>query len=62
MSVAIENLNTSREINNVEIVVPVDGGCPGFNEIAWLDAMMAPDNLRLAASASATSEYQPEER
>src|SRR5437773_8357917 len=46
MAVAVEHLNASGEIDNVEAILRVDGDGARPHEIAGPDAFLAPDDFR----------------
>src|SRR5579864_5779910 len=52
IAVAIKNLNARGPINEIEAVLGIDGGSARFDQLASLDAALAPDALGLISAFS----------
>jgi hypothetical protein len=60
--VSVIDLNAGREIDDVEMILAINRNRPRFNEIARLDAALAPHFFRRCGGTTAAGEEQCDQK
>jgi hypothetical protein len=60
MAVAVEDLNSGRVVNDIEVVLGIDGRGSRLDKIAVLDAALPPNQLRLGLRSATAAGKEPQ--